>query len=251
MFLSGLTPLEIKVISWGVAGAVGAVAYWVIGRARAKSNKASTLDQLKHQAEVINAVPLVIFGLATLGFVAILILARVPLWIFALGLPVAAWAAWWLPAGHRQYSSEASIVVNGLPARVSAFVTDVAGHARWAPNVLSDTPAPAGPRGPRFVEVDRLPDGRAIAATLELTRDEPGVAAAIQILGAGTSGDYFTFVAQNGGTLVLLRCITEVPYINALAGLMFSGSYDAPAAQQRRVTDLLALKTAFESAASS
>ncbi len=248
MFLDGLTPLEIHVISWGVAGAVGGVAYWVIARARGNMNKSSTLDQLKHQAEVINAVPLVVIGLAILGFVAILILARIPLWIFALGLPVAAWAAWWLPAGHRQYSSEASIVVQGLPARVSAFVADVPGQARWAPNVLRDTPAPAGPRGPRFVEVDRMPDGREIAATLELTRDEPGVAVAIQILGAGTSGDYYTFVAQEGGTLVMKRCVSEVPYINALAGLMFSGGFDAVAAQQRRVNELQALKTAFESA---
>jgi hypothetical protein len=89
-----------------------------------------------------------------------------------------------------------------------------------------------------------------MAATLELTRDEPGVAVAIQILDAGTSGDYFTFAAQNGGTLVLLRCIIEVPYINALAGIMFSGTYDASAAQQRRANDLQALKTAFESATS-
>jgi polyketide cyclase/dehydrase/lipid transport protein len=248
VFISGLTPIEIKLISWGIAGALGGVAYLVIGRARAKAGSSNTLEQLKRQGEVINGVVLVVFGLAILGFVVILILARVPLWIFAVGLPVAAWAAWWLPAGHRQYSSQASIVVQGLPARVSAFVADVPGQSRWAPNVLRDTPAPAGPRGPRFTEVDRMPDGKEIAATVELTRDEPGVAVAIQIVGAGTSGDYYTFVAQGGGTLVMKRCVSEVPYINALAGFMFSGAYDAAAAQQRRVDELQALKTAFESA---
>ncbi len=93
-----------------------------------------------------------------------------------------------------------------------------------------------------------MPDGKEISATVELTRDEPGVAVAIQLVGAGTSGDYYTFAAQGGGTLVMKRCVSEVPYVNALAGFMFKGAYDAAAAQQRRVDELQALKTAFESA---
>jgi hypothetical protein len=81
-----------------------------------------------------------------------------------------------------------------------------------------------------------------------LTRDEPGVAVAIQVEGAGASGDYYSFAAQDGGTLVTKRTVVELPYVLALAGGMFMVKGEAPASQQRRINEVQELKTVFESA---
>jgi len=248
VYLLSLTQIEIKLISYGITAVIGLIAYYVVQRARRNAAKNSTVDNVKREGEIVAAVPVAIFALTFLLFIVILVLARAPWWSFFLAAPVLGWAAWWLPAGRRRVTSQASILVQGLPARVSGFVTDVPGQVRWSPGLVSCIPQIQGPRGPRFQALEKGPDGREIGGVVVLTRDEPGVAVTIQIEGAGASGDYYSFAGQNGGTLVTKCTVVELPYVLALAGGMLMVKGEAPASQQRRISEVQELKTGFESA---
>ena len=248
MYLLSLNPVEIKVISYGITAALGLIAYYVVKRAQRKVAADKTVENIKHASEIIAAVPVAIFGLTFAAFAAILVLVHAPLWTVLLAAPVLAWAAWWLPVGHRRVASQASMLVQGLPPRVSAFVADVPGQVRWSPGAVSCIPQIQGPRGPRFQVLERGPDGSEVGGTVVVTRDEPGAKVVIQLEGAGSSGDYYSFAPQDGGTLVTKQTVVELPYLLALAGAMFAVRGEAPAAQQRRVNEVQALKTAFESA---
>lgn len=247
MHLAALQQWEIKLISTGISVGVGAVVYLVVQRARKAESGAKNISQVKRAGEVAAAAPMAIYLLVVVMAIVIGFLAHLPWWTAVFLLPVLGWSAWWLPAGRRRVTSEASIVVNGIPARVSAFVADVPGHAKWSPGAVSYTPDIQGPRGPRFTGVERMPDGRQIAGVIELTRDDPGVEVDILLAGAGSSGDYYSFAAKDGGTLVTYRSVFEMPYILALAGGMFALRGDPTGAYQRRVNELNALKAAFES----
>ena len=111
---------------------------------------------------------------------------------------------------------------------------------------MSCVPDLRGVRGPRFRCVDRGADGKEYSGSVELTRNEPGVAVDLQLEGAASSGDYYSFAAKDGGTLVTKRSVVELPYVLALAGAMLMARGEAPAAQQRRIDEVQALKTAFE-----
>lgn len=248
MYLSAaLQPWETKAISTGITVALGAVVYLVLQRARKDQAGAKNVTQVKHAGELTAAVPVAVYGLAIVATVVLGVLLRLPLWTAVFLLPVLAWSAWWLPARRRRIISEASIVVNGLPSRVSAFVADVPGQAKWSPGAVSYTPDIQGPRGPRYNGVERMPDGQEIAGVIEMTRDDPGVEVDILLAGTGASGDYYTFAAEGGGTLVTKRNVFEMPYILALAGGIFALRGDPTGAHQRRVNELNALKQAFES----
>jgi hypothetical protein len=248
VYLLSLTQIEIKLISYGTTAIIGLIAYYIIQRARRKVDANRTAENIKHSSEIIAAVPVVIFGLTFLGFAAILVMLHAPWWTILLAAPILAWAAWWLPGGRRRITSQASMLVGGLPARVSAFVADVPGQVRWSPGSVSCVPQLQGPLGPRFQVLERGPDGQEVGGTVVLTRDEPGAKVVIQVEGAGSSGDYYSFAPQAGGTLVTKQTVVELPYLLALAGAMFAVKGEAPAAQQRRINEVQALKTAFESA---
>jgi hypothetical protein len=249
VFLDALPSWEIRLISYAITAVITAAAYWVLRRAQANSARSTSVTSLKRSSELVAAVPLAVFGLVIVLFAVILVLARAPLWTLLLGVPVVVWAGWWLPSGRRQIASEATVAVNELPARVSAFVADVMNQPMWSPGVTSCVPTMAGANGPRYVQVGTIPDsGRQISGTVELTRNEPGVAVVLQVVGAGASGDYYTFAARDGGTIVTVKSLVELPYPLALMGGMFMARGDAPAAHQRRVAELQALKTAIEAA---
>jgi hypothetical protein len=125
-------------------------------------------------------------------------------------------------------------------------VADMSIRSKWEPALVSCTPQVPGPRGPRFLEVGRTPDGREVQGVIVLARNEPGVGVDLTAEGAGTTGDYYNFAPQGDGTLVTLRSIVELPYFLALIGGMFMVKGAAPAAKQRRVNEVNALKTAFE-----
>jgi polyketide cyclase/dehydrase/lipid transport protein len=247
MYLAALQPWEPRLISTVITVALGAVAYFVLQRARNAQAGAKNVTQVKHAGEAMAAVPVAVYGLTIVAMVVAGVLLRLPWWTAAFILPVLAWSAWWLPVRRRRVVSEASIVVNGLPARVSAFVADVPRQAKWSPGAVSYTPEMQGPRGPRFSGVERMPDGREIAGVIELTRDDPGVEVDILLAGTGASGDYYSFAPKDGGTLVTKRSLFEMPYILALAGGMFALRGDPTGAHQRRINELNALKLAFES----
>lgn len=247
MYLAALQAFENKLISIGFAAALGALAYLVMQRGRKAQAAAKTVSQVKRAGELVVAVPVAIYGLLVVMAIVLGFLLHLPLWTAVFLVPVLAWSAWWLPGSRRQVTSEASIIVNGLPSRVSAFVADVPGHAKWSPGVVSYTPDLQGPRGPRFNGLERGPDGREIAGVIELTRDDPGVEVDLLLAGTGASGDYYSFSANGGSTLVTKRTVIELPYILGLAGLMFALRGDPTGAHQRRVNELNALKTAFES----
>jgi hypothetical protein len=247
VYLSALQPWEIRLISTGITVALGVIVYFVVQRARNAQTGAKNVTQVKHAGELMAAVPVAVYGLVIVTTVVLGVLLRLPLWTAVFLLPVLAWSAWWLPARRRRVVSEASIVVNGLPARVSAFVADVPGQAKWSPGAVSYTPDVQGPRGPRFNGVERMPDGREMAGVIELTRDDPGVEVDILLAGTGASGEYYSFAAKEGGTLVTKRSVFEMPYILALAGGTFALRGDPTGAHQRRVNELNALKQAFES----
>lgn len=247
MHLAALQQWEIKLISAAVSAGAGAIVYLVIQRARTAEKGAKSVTQVKRAGEVAAAAPVALYALVLVMSVGVGFLLHLPWWTAVFLLPVLAWSAWWLPAGRRRVTSEASIVVNGLPARVSAFVADIPGQAKWSPGAVSYTPELQGPRGPRFNGVERMPDGREIAGVIEMTRDDPGVEVDILLAGTGASGDYYSFAAKDGGTLVTKRSVFEMPYVMALAGGMFALRGDPTGAHQRRVNELNALKAAFES----
>ena len=248
VLLAGLTSLEIKLIAYGTTAAIGAVAYWIIARARVGSAGPQTsIARLESQAQTISGVILAVYGLVLLGLVAIGVLFKAPLWTAAFPLAVGAWGAWWLPASHRRMTSATSGFVAGAPSHVSAFVADLPGQVRWSPGAVSCTPEVAGSKGPRYTWVEKLPDGGQISGTLVQTRLEPGVAVTFQIEGAGASGDYYSFATQGDGTLVTKHSIIEVPYLMALLGGIFIARSEAAAAGQRTAREVQALKTAFES----
>jgi hypothetical protein len=247
VYLLSLTQIEIKLTSYGITALLGAILYLIVQRARRNSEKQkTTVGDIQKEGQILAAVPVTIFALTFLLVIVIAVLARAPWWSMLLAVPVLAWAAWWLPAGRRRVTSQASILVQGLPARVSAFVADVPGQVRWSPGTVSCVPQIQGPRGPRFQALEKLPDGREVGGVVVLTRDQPGVEVAVQLEGAGASGDYYSFAAQNGGTLVTKRTVVELPYVLALAGGMFMVKGEAPASQQRRINEVQALKTVFE-----
>jgi hypothetical protein len=236
-----------KLIAYGITAVLGLIAYFVIQRARRNMDRRSvSVKDIKRQAQIIGAVPVVIYGLCVLVLAGILVIAHAPIWTFALGTPVALWALWWMPGSRRRITSQASIFVQGLPARVSAFVADVPGHVRWSPGSVSCVPELSGTRGPRFRCVDRGPDGKEYSGVVELTRDDPGVEVDLLLEGAAATGDYYGFTAEGGGTTVIKRTVVELPYVLALTGAMFMVKGEAPAAQQRRINEVQALKTAFE-----
>jgi hypothetical protein len=239
--------LNNALISDGVTIAIGLIAYFIIQRARTDPNKPATVGAIKHEAQVVAGVPVVIAGLALLGSITVAALLGAPLWWAIFLVPVAAWMAWWVPGSRRRITSQASVFVSGMPTRVSAFVADVPEQARWSPGAVSYTPQLAGPNGPRFETVERGPDGREYRGMITLTRDEPGVEVDIELEGAGSSGDYYNFAAQDGGTLVTKRTVVELPYVVALIGGTLIARGAAAAAQQRRINEVQALKTAFES----
>ncbi|HET7419456.1 MAG TPA: hypothetical protein VFL27_03670 [Candidatus Dormibacteraeota bacterium] len=248
MYLASLQQWEIRLVSYGIAAAIGLVAALVIQRAQRNAKKpATTVDEVRHSAEAATGAIVGVYGLVIVASAAILVLSHAPLWIYALGVPIVVWAGWWLVPRNRQIVSQASILVQGLPNRVSAFVADVPGHVRWSPGVISCVPDMAGSRGPRFRGVQQTPDGRQVGGVVELTRDEPGVEVDLVIVGAGASGDYYSFVAAQGGTLVTQKTVVQLPYVLALAGGMLMARGDDLGAHQRRVNELQALKTAFES----
>ncbi len=234
-------------ISDGITIAIGLIAYFVIQRARTDPNKPATVGAIKHEALVVAGVPVVIAGLALLGLITVAALLGAPLWWAIFLVPVAAWMAWWMPGGRRRITSQASVFVRGMPTRVSAFVADVPEQAKWSPGAVSYTPQMAGPHGPRFETVERGPDGREYRGMITLTRDEPGVEVDIELEGAGSSGDYYNFAAQDGGTLVTKRTVIELPYVVALIGGTLIARGAVGAARQRRMNEVQALKTAFES----
>ena len=248
MYLLSLTAIQNKLISYGITAIIGLLAYYVIQRARKRVEANRTVGNIQRSLEIIAAVPVVIFGLTFVLFAAILVLVHAPWWTILLAAPVIAWTAWWVPAGRRRVRSEASTFVQGLPARVSAFVADVPGQVRWNPGSVSCVPQVQGPVGPRFQVLERGPDGTEVGGTVVLTRCEPGVKVVIQLEGAGSSGDYYSFASQAGGTLVTKLTVVELPYMLALAGGRFAVKGEAPAAQQRRINEVQALKTAFEAA---
>lgn len=250
MLLAGFTPLETKLIAYGATSVLGLILYLVLRKTRVDPNKRASIGAIKRQGEAVGGVTVFVFGLCFVLLVVLMLLSRVPLWTLLVLVPVAAWAVWWLPGKRRRITSEASIQVQGLPARVSAFVADVPGQVRWSPGAVSCTPQLQGPRGPRYAFVERGPTGREFEGVVTLARDEPGVEVDIQLEGTGASGDYYSFAAQDGGTLVTKRCVVEVPYVLALAGGMFAVRGEGPAAHQRRVDEVQALKMAFESGAS-
>ena len=236
-----------KLIAYGITVAVGLVAYFVIQRTRMDPKKRATVGGVKRQAVGTGGVMIGIFGLTGVLLVALALLVGLPWWTLAFLAPIAIWAAWWLPASHRLIKSEASIVVQGLPVRVSAFVADVPGQVKWSPGAVSCTPQLQGPRGPRYLFVERGPDGKEFEGVVTLARDEPGVEVDLLLDGAGASGTYYSFAASDGGTMVTDRTVVELPYVLALIGGMFIVKGEAPAARQRRINEVQALKTAFES----
>ena len=247
MYLAALQHWETRLISTGFSVALGAIAYLVIQRGRKAQAAAKNVSQIQHAGEMVAAVPVVVYGLVVVMAIVAGVLLHLPLWTAAFLVPVLAWTAWWLPARRRCVTTEASIVVNGLPSRVSAFVADIPGHTRWSPGVVSCTPDIQGPRGPRFNTLERGPDGRDISGVIEMTRDDPGVEVDILLAGTGATGDYYSFSASGGGTLVSKRTVVELPYILALTGAMFALRSDPTGGHQRRVNEVNALKTAFES----
>lgn len=247
MLLATLTRFEISLIAYGISGVVGAIAYWIIRRYRVDPTKRASVGAVKHHAEATAGVPLAIGALCLVGIAFLLIVASAPWWTALFSIPLAAWIVWWLPGSRRSVISQASIFVQGLPARVSAFVADIPGHVKWSPGVVSCTPQIQGPRGPRYLGVERGPSGQEMEGVIELTRDEPGVEVDLLVEGAGATGDYYHFAAQNGGTIVTKQTVVELPYLLALIGGMFLVKGEAPAAQQRRINEVQALKTAFES----
>ncbi len=237
-----------KLIAYGITAVLGLIAYFVIQRARRNMDRKSvSVKDIKRQAQIIGAVPVAIYGLCVLLLGGLLVIAHAPVWTFALAIPVALWTLWWTPGSRRQITSQASIFVQGLPVRVSAFVADVPGHVGWSPGSVSCSPELSGARGPRFRCVDRGPDGKEYSGVVELTRDDPGVAVDLLLEGAAATGDYYVFMARDGGTLVTKRTVVELPYLLALTGAMFIVKGEASAAQQRRINEVQALKTAFES----
>jgi len=236
-----------KLIAYGITAVIAVIAYLVLKRARIDPAKPASIDAIKHSAEVSSAVPLVIYGLVLVGVVVLAGLLGAPLWSIVFLVPVAIWAGWWMPGRRRWMTSQASVFVQGTPSRVSAFVADVPKRAQYGPGVVSCTPEVAGPRGPRYRAVERGPEGGEVIGVYVTTRDEPGVEVDIQAEGAGATGDYFTFAARDGGTLVTQRTVVELPYLLALIGGTFMARGEAPAAQQRRINEVQALKTAFES----
>ncbi len=247
MYLAVIQPWETRLISTGFAMALGAIAYLVIQRGTKAQAAAKTVSQIQRAGEMVVAVPVVVYGLVVVMAIVAGILLHLPLWTAAFLVPVVAWTAWWLPARRRCVTTEASIVVNGLPSRVSAFVADVPGHTKWSPGVVSCTPDIEGPRGPRFNTLERGADGREIAGVIEVTRDDPGVEVDILLAGTGATGDYYSFSPSGGGTLVSKRTVVELPYILALTGAIFALRGDPTGGHQRRVNEVNALKTAFES----
>ena len=247
MYLASLLQWQIRLIAYGIAAAIGLVAALVIQRAGRNAKKPSrSVQDVKRDAETVTGVTVAVFGLIVVTFAAILVLARAPLWTLALLIPVALWAGWWLPPRNRMIHSQASIVVQGLPTRVSAFVADAPGHVKWSPGVVSCVPELQGPRGPRFRTVEQTPAGQQIGGVIERTRDEPGVEVDFLLEGTGATGDYYGFAAQPAGTMVTKKTVIQLPYMVALAGGMLMATSDAPNARQRRVTELQALKSAFE-----
>lgn len=236
-----------KLIAYGITVVLGLIAYWVIRRTRLDPNKRASVGAIKRHAQAAVGVPLAIFGLTAAMIVVIAVLLHAPWWTALVLVPPAAWAAWWLPSRRRLITSEASISVEGLPARVSAFVADVPGHVKWSPGAVSCTPQLQGPQGPRYLFVERGADGKEYEGVISLARDEPGVEVDLLLDGAGASGDYYRFVGGERGTVVTYRNVVELPYLLALMGGMFIVKGQAPAAQQRRVNEVQALKTAFES----
>lgn len=248
MYLASLQQWEIRLVSYGIAAVIGLVATLVIQRAQRTTKKsATTVAEVRHSAEAATGAIVAVYGLVILAFVAILVLSHAPLWLYALGIPIAAWAGWWLIPTNRRIVSQSSILVQGLPTRVSAFVADAPGHVKWSPGVVSCVPDLAGPRGPRFQAVEQGPNGQQIGGVIELTRDEPGVEVDFLLAGTGASGDYYSFAGQEGGTLVTKKTVIQMPYVVALSGYMLMARGDDLGANQRRVNELKALKTAFES----
>jgi hypothetical protein len=236
-----------KVIAYGITAVIGLVAYFLIKRARTDPSKPATVGAIKHEAQMVAGVPVVIAVLALLGWIAVAAVLGAPLWWAVFLVPVVAWMIWWMPGSRRRITSQASVFIRGLPSRVSAFVADVPEQARWSPGAVSYTPQLAGPQGPRFASVERGPDGREYRGVITLTRDQPGVEVDIELEGAGSSGDYYNFAAQDGGTLVTKRTVVELPYAVALIGGTLIARGAAAAARQRRINEVQALKAAFES----
>jgi hypothetical protein len=248
MYLVAVQEWEARLLGYAAVAGIGIVASLVIQRAQRNAARPSTtVDDVKRAAETVTGVTVAIFGGTVVLIAFLFIVGGAPPWLYMLLVPVAAWAAWWLPARNRRTTSQSSIIVQGLPTRVSAFVADAPGHVKWSPGVVSCVPEMAGPRGPRFREVEQTADGQQVAGVLDLTRDEPGVAVDFLIAGTGSSGDYYTFAAEPGGTLVNKRTVIELPYLVALAGGMLMARGQSAAAHQRRVNELQALKMAFES----
>jgi hypothetical protein len=247
MLLAASPRILAFVISNVVVVILGSLYAWGVQRASGSMAKARDITQMKHRAELVVAFPLALFGLDAVALVVLAALGDVPMVIVPIVVAISGWAVYWLSPRRRCVTSQASIVVEGLPNRVSAFVADVPGQVRWIPSAVSYTPDLPGPRGPRFRAVERMTDGRQIEGVAEMTSDVPGVEVVLMADGAGLTGDYYSFAAEGGGTRVIKRTVVELPYMLALAGGMFLAG-DGGAANQRRVDELQRLKTAFESA---
>lgn len=244
---AALVRLLSHLVAPAISAALTLIVLVVMRRARVDPNKPASVDDVKRSAQLSSGVILALAVLILLSLLAFAVIARGPWEWMLLLIPVAAWMAWWTPAGHRRVTSEAAILVHGIPSRVSAFVADVPGQAKWSPGAVSYTPQPSGAEGARFDSVERGPDGREYRGVITLARDEPGVEVDIGLEGAGSSGDYYHFVAQPDGTLVTKRTVVELPYMLALIGGVWIARGTAKDARQRRVNELLALKAAFES----
>lgn len=234
-------------IADGFTVVLGLIAYFIVRRTRVDPTQPVSVDALKHQAEVDAGIPVATAGIAILSVITVAALLGAPWWSSAVMAPLGLWALWWAPPRRRRATSQASVIVSGSPSRVSAFVADVPNRKLWDPSVVSYTPQPAGARGPRFLAVEQAPGGRQMTGTYVLTRDDPGVEVDLLVEGAGATGDYFTFAAQDGGTLVTQRTVVELPYLLALIGGTLISKGIAGEAQLRRINDVQALKTAFES----
>ena len=105
MYLAALQHWETRLISTGVAMALGAIAYLVIQRGQKAQAAAKNVTQIKHAGEMVGAVPVVIYGLVVVLAIVAGVLLHLPLWTAVFLVPVLAWSAWWLPARRRRVTS--------------------------------------------------------------------------------------------------------------------------------------------------
>ena len=137
MLLTASTRIEALVISNVVVIVLSSLYSLGMDRASRSLTKARNVTQVKHRSEVIAALGLVLATLDAISLVVLAVLGDVPLVVVPLVIAIAGWALYWLPVKHRLVTSQASIIVDGTPNRVWAFVADIPGQVRWIPSAVS------------------------------------------------------------------------------------------------------------------